>query len=401
MPRILFLTTDMPRDGETGGQIASWRALKAYTTFAEVDVLGLVPAGAVAPPELRAVASRVATVPIPAFYYRSARARLLATLARSQLGGRPYRLAKFDKPRARAIVAEWSAEARYDMVHCDHLATTPYADCVPGAPFVLYDHDVESHALETIAAARRSPLSRAVLRREARRTRAAELDALRRAARVLAVSEDDARLLAEIAPQLAGKVVFCPVPVPEVRPVERRPHDGPVLLALGPLHAGGRLEGLRWFLANVWPSFRGQHPRARLAVVGAGAPPDVHRRNGRDGIEVRGFVEELDEVLSEVDVCVMPLLAGGGIRVKVLELLPRGVPCVGSRLAVRGFVGVEGVHEANAPAEWLAVLGAVASSPERFRQSAIVGARQLRDRFSPEVTAGVLRDTFEEACARA
>jgi glycosyltransferase involved in cell wall biosynthesis len=399
-PRVLFLTTGVPRDGETGGQIASWRVLNAYASFAQVDVLALTPPGAPVPRELTELAGQTATVPIPAFYYRQARLRLLVTLARSQLGGRPYRIAKFDRRQARQILADWAAQSSYDLLHCDHLATTPYAACVPGTPFVFADYDVESNELSSLAAAQSNPLGRAILRREAQRTRAAERMAVTRAARVFAVSEEDARLLGREDPQLSAKISTLPVPLPEAEPVPRRPDGAFTLLVLGPLQAGGRLDGLRWLLASVWPRFRAQHPEARLLVVGAGAPDDIRARDGQEGVEVRGFVEDLDGVLSESDLCAMPLLTGGGIRIKVLELLPRGVPCLGSRIAVRGFVGVEGVYEANAPEEWLENLSAVAARPEEFRRAALAGAATLRCRFSPQATAAALEQALGAALGR-
>jgi glycosyltransferase involved in cell wall biosynthesis len=396
-PRVLFLTTGVPRDGETGGQIASWRVLRAYVSFAQVDVLALTPPEAAVPPELTELARKTATVSVPAFYYQQARLRLLGTLARSQLGGRPYRIAKFDRPQARRIVAEWTGQTRYDLLHCDHLATTPYATCAPGTPFVFADYDVESHELSTLAAAQSNFLGRAILRREAQRTRAAERAAVTRAVRVFAVSEEDARLLGQDDPQLAEKITTLPVPLPEAEPVRRRPGGGFVLLVLGPLQAGGRLEGLRWLLSAVWPRFRAEHPEARLLVVGAGAPEDIRARDGQEGVEVRGFVDDLDGVLSESDLCAMPLLTGGGIRIKVLELLPRGVPCLGSQIAVRGFAGVEGVYEAKAPEDWLQTLNAVAARPEEFRRAALAGAAALRLRFSPQATAAALRDALPTA----
>jgi glycosyltransferase involved in cell wall biosynthesis len=401
LPRVLFLTTDVPRDGETGGQIASWRVLQAYATFARVDVLALTPPGATVPPELSELAGQLATVPIQAFHYRRARLRLLSTLARSWMGGAPYRVAKFDRAEVRTILREWTARTRYDLVHCERLATTPYADCVPSTPFVFYDYEVESHDLATMAEANSNPLARAVLGREARRTRAAELAVIGRAGHVFAVSEEDAQLLAGGDPGRSQKVAVCPVPMPDARPISRRGPDAFTALALGPLHAGGRLDGLRWFLSAVWPSARSQHPEARLLVVGAGAPADVRARDGQDGIEVRGFVEDLDGVLAETDVCVMPLLSGGGIRIKVLELLPRGVPCLGSRVAVRGFAGVAGVYEANLPQEWLQALGSLAGAPAAARRTALKGADQLRPRFSLRATARELEDGFAQATAAA
>jgi glycosyltransferase involved in cell wall biosynthesis len=399
-PRVLFLTTGVPRDGETGGQIASWRVLRAYATFAQVDVLALTPPGAEVPAELSELVNRVATVPVPAFYYQRARLRLLGTLARSQLGGRPYRIAKFDRPEARRIVEDWVAQADYALVHCDHLATTPYAACASGTPFVFADYDVESHELTTFAAAQSNPLGRAILRREAQRTREAERAAVAQAARVFAVSEEDAGLLGHDDPRLTEKISILPVPLPDVDPVLRRPGSAFALLVLGPLQAGGRLEGLRWLLSAVWPRVRAEHPETRLLIVGAGAPDDIRGRDGRDGIEVRGFVEDLDGVLAETDLCAMPLLSGGGIRVKVLELLPRGVPCLGTQVAVRGFVGVPGVLEANTPEEWLAQVDDVATRPDEFRQAALAGAASLRPRFSLQATAGALEQALGAARSR-
>lgn len=400
VPRVLFLTTGMPRDGETGGQIASWRVLRAYATFAQVDVLALTPPRAQVPPELSELANRVATVPVPAFYYQRARLRLLATLAQSQLGGRPYRIAKFDRGQARRIVADWAGQTDYALVHCDHLATTPYAARIPGTPFVFADYDVESHELVTFAAAQSNRLSRAILRREAQRTRTAERAAVAQASRVFAVSQEDASLLGQGDPQLAQKISILPVPLPDANPVPRRSGGAFGLLVLGPLQAGGRLEGLRWLLSDVWPRVRAEYPGARLLVVGAGAPDDIQARDGRDGIEVRGFVEDLDGVLAETDLCAMPLLSGGGIRIKVLELLPRGVSCLGTRVAVRGFAGVPGVLEANTPEEWLAKVNDVASRPAEFRQAALAGAAALRPRFSLQATAAALEQALGAASGR-
>ena len=397
---MVFVTTDVPRDGQTGGQIASWRTLQAYATFARVDVLALTPPGAGVPPELTELADRVATVSVPAFHYRRARLRLLGTLFRSWLGGSPYRIAKFERPEARRILKQWSAGTPYDLIHCERLATTPYAEEVPQTPFVFYDPEVESHDLSTMAAAQSNPLARAVLRREARRTLAAERAAVRRAGHVLALSEGDAQLLAGRDPALSDRVSVCPVPMRDAEPVPRSP-DPPAFtaLVLGPLHAGGRLEGLRWLLESVWPGFRSEQPQARLLVVGVGAPADILARDRRDGLEVRGFVDNLDGLLAQSDVCLMPLLSGGGIRIKVLELLPRGVPCLGSRVAVRGFKGVPGVYEANSPQEWLKALGTLAAGPEESRRAALDGAEALRSRFSLQATAATLRDAFARAVA--
>ena len=102
-------------------------------------------------------------------------------------------------------------------------------------------------------------------------------------------------------------------------------------------------------------------------------------------------------MLSETDVCAMPLLSGGGIRIKILELLPRGIPCLGTQVAVRGFADTPGVLEANTPEEWLAAVNEVAARPDEFRQAALAGAASLRPRFSLEATATALEQALTTA----
>src|SRR5262249_60392354 len=107
--------------------------------------------------------------------------------------------------------------------------------------------------------------------------------------------------------------------------------------------AGGRREGLGWLAREVWPQV-GAAPRdARHDIVGADPPDDIVARDGRDGVAVHGYVEDLNEILAQTQGCLIPLFSGGGIRVKILELLVRGVPCIGTPLGVQGMTRLDGV----------------------------------------------------------
>ncbi len=119
---LLFVTTNVPLDDRSGGQIATWRLLESYAHLGEVDVLALVPPKSRPPTQLNELARRVAFVPIPHFHHATSRARSVGVFLRSFLARKPFRIAKFESRDAGRTLGEWS-EIRLIMrlltsIHC-------------------------------------------------------------------------------------------------------------------------------------------------------------------------------------------------------------------------------------------------------------------------------------------
>ena len=376
--RVLFIGIDVPVEGGSGGQIASWRLLESYASFATVDVLILAPPSSGAADGLSTVAERHAVVPVEAFHFASARLRLTATFAASQFGGKPYRHRKFEAQRARDILAEWLRTEHYSLLHCDQLSTVPYRQAVPDVPAVLMEQNVEWQLLDRLAEVKSNPVVRRVLRREARRTRAWELDSVRSMHHTFTLTASDRAALLGADPRLdAARVSVWPLPVASSATPLLGPSRGLNVLVMGSLRSLGRLHGLEWFLREVWPNVRRENPDARLDIVGASPPKAIAELSGSDGIRVHGFVDDLGPILTATHVCAAPLFAGGGIRVKMLEMVSRGIPCIGTPIAVEGFDSTPGVTSSADPAFWSRYFTALRRHPERFRSEALEGSAEL------------------------
>jgi polysaccharide biosynthesis protein PslH len=100
-------------------------------------------------------------------------------------------------------------------------------------------------------------------------------------------------------------------------------HKGKVLLFVGTLAYGPNVEGLKWFIETVYPEFKRQHPEGKLVVVGhlgdsSGA--EVKRLcQSAEGVELYPNVPDIKEYYKRSSVLVVPLLSGGGTRLKILE----------------------------------------------------------------------------------
>jgi glycosyltransferase involved in cell wall biosynthesis len=100
----------------------------------------------------------------------------------------------------------------------------------------------------------------------------------------------------------------------------------------------------------VWPRVVAAVPAARLLVVGRDPPPSVLRLAG-PGIEVTGTVPDVTPYYRRARVAVVPLRAGGGSRLKLLEALDAGRPVVATPIGAEGFDDLtgEGVVLADDP----------------------------------------------------
>ena len=389
-PRTLFITIDMPYDGGSGGQIVSWRALEAHAELASIDLLVLAPAGAEASAQLVELVERCTVVDVGAFYFSRAGGALLRTFARSQVCRTPYRILKFAEPEMAALVLRRSAENRYDVVHADHLSTWQYARQVKARRRILLDHNVESQMFETLARRRRAPASWALLR-EARRVARYEQRAVGESDLTLVLSSQDRELLSAGTPTSdTSRVDVWPVAVP-ARPLEPDPASLR-FLHLGSLRSAARREGLRWLLGETWPAVRSLAPDARLDVVGAEPPAELLALDGSHGITVHGYVDDLDPILAETKACLIPIFAGAGVRVKVLEMLSRGIPCIGTPLGLQGTEELPGVFPASTPSEWLELIRLAIYDQRRMRRAASRAQRQLNETRTTARAVAYLRE---------
>ncbi|THD76118.1 MAG: glycosyltransferase [Phenylobacterium sp.] len=398
--RILFITIDQPRDDGSGGQIASWRLLQSYASLAPVDLVAITPPGGTTSADPCSLAANTTLVPVSAFYFASSPIRLGIKFAISQVGKRPYRLTKFDVSHARDVIRSQVQRHDYDLVHFDHLSSFVYHKLIKGAPSILMEHNVESDLIGRMASEDSRRVARVALRREARRVEAIEARIVHDVDHVLTLSEHDRVALSRLSASNEEQVSVWPVPIkPTVieRPSERAVFN---VLVLGSLKSAGRWHGLTWFLDNVWPRVCAQVDHARLSVVGACSVKQRNELAGKDSVKVYGYIDDIDSLLREVSLCAIPLFVGAGIRIKVLELLSRGIPCIGSEVALQGLPDIRGTDLVHTADEWVSSLTAAARSPETLSLAARDGLAELQRTHSPAAALTSLTQAVEAAVRR-
>lgn len=98
------------------------------------------------------------------------------------------------------------------------------------------------------------------------------------------------------------------------------------------------VDGLRWFLSEVWPRLVERHPAARVDVIGRIGEALASEVSAHDGVRVRGFVASLADVFADAAMSVAPIRFGTGTRVKIIESMAHGCPVV---TTTPGFDGID------------------------------------------------------------
>jgi glycosyltransferase involved in cell wall biosynthesis len=125
------------------------------------------------------------------------------------------------------------------------------------------------------------------------------------------------------------------------------------IMFLGGFNHPPNVQAAKFFARSVMPRLRETLPEVCFDIIGSGARVVVPELVS-DRVRVLGYVPSLAEHLGRARVFVAPLLAGAGLKGKVLDAISHGVPCVLSPVAAEGTGLTDGVDclIANTPEEW-------------------------------------------------
>ena len=279
----------------------------------------------------------------------------------------PYNVERFMSAVVGAQLLELLRTEAFDVVQIEGTFVAWYAELLgrrQGAglrvpPLVLRAHNLEYTIWQALARREGNPLKRLLLGTMAARLERFERRYLRQFDAVAAITEADAaRLRALHCPE---PVVFIPAgvdlrqfrPAPEVAPRPR------TLFMLGSLSWLPNQEGLQWLLREVWPTVHAEMPDVELHIAGSGTPADLLRPR-TDNVFVHGFVESAPAFMQQYELMLVPLLSGGGMRIKIIEGMALGKAVLSTTLGAEGIAVRDG-HDVllrDSAAEWLAALRA-------------------------------------------
>jgi len=220
----------------------------------------------------------------------------------------------------------------YDLVVCRYLSTAAITQAWKIAPCYVDIDDMPTDAFSSVDGKRLPKILRPI---GAVLVRMWQKYCLRKCAGAWAVSEGQAEYVRKLG---IGKVGALPNlarrPGSDYNVAAPQEH---LLMTVGLMGYGPNQEGVGWFLDNVWTKVHERWPDLRYAIAGGGLPDSLKGKwSAVPGVQVLGFVDDLDALYAKSLAVVTPILSGAGTCIKVVEAGLHGRFVLATPKALRG-----------------------------------------------------------------
>ncbi|MEO1377456.1 MAG: glycosyltransferase family 4 protein, partial [Cyanobacteria bacterium J06635_10] len=163
----------------------------------------------------------------------------------------------------------------------------------------------------------------------------AETAQLEKAQVLLAIQKEDA----QVFKQMVGKdkvIINMPISaIPHSHTIEQVPAR---CLFVGS-SSQHNSYGLQWFLENVWINIVQKVPNCSLHVCGSVCDSI---RGTYPKVRFLGRVNDLKPEYGAAEVCLVPLLAGSGLKIKLVEAMSYSRACVSTSVGIQGLPEIVG-----------------------------------------------------------
>lgn len=110
------------------------------------------------------------------------------------------------------------------------------------------------------------------------------------------------------------------------------------ILFVGAIGYPPNRQGIHWFLSRVWPEIRARTTGTSIRLIGIGNWDTLRKEfGGDDRILFQGAVKSLTPEYAAARLAIVPIFAGAGTQIKLIEACSYGRPVICSTLSSRGF----------------------------------------------------------------
>ncbi|QKG56006.1 glycosyltransferase family 4 protein [Hymenobacter sp. BRD128] len=273
----------------------------------------------------------------------------LKALQNLLFSSQPYNVDRFIKEEVTSALIELLQTQTINVVQFEgtyvawYYEWWGYQELSVGVKGVLRAHNIEYVIWERLAAGEKKLLKRWYLKNLAQRLRRFEQRCLVNFDAVAAITKEDIVRLKELGCPEPIALIPAAVEMAAFQPDPSQPPQPRTVFMIGSLNWLPNLEGLDWLLREVWPAVHAELPELELHVAGV-APPGhlTSRPKGQDNVFIHGFVESAAAFMRQYDLMLVPLLSGGGMRVKIIEGMALGKCILSTSIGAEGIAVRDG-----------------------------------------------------------
>lgn len=315
---------------------------------------------------------------------------------------RPTTQLRKDIPAVYPLLDDLVRHVGFDAFYIDQSHVASYGEYVSTAhrlPYLFRSHNVEHEIWRRHTDRETNPMMKRWLQSQCRKWERYEVDQMSRADLCAAITDRDAETIRGLLPETP--VVTIPAAVDLDRfvfvPLERR--EPATLLLLGGMNWAPNRDAAIWFASEILPLIQRASPDVRVRLVGE-SPPIDELPPASETLMIEGSVDDILPYYQSATVGLIPLRVGGGMRVKMVEMMASGLPIVATPIGAEGNDATAGEHylEAATPEAFAAEVVRLLGSTDRRRAFSEAGRRFVEEHYSIDRIGRRYESAIEQAC---
>ncbi len=398
--KILLLTNKVPYPANDGSSIAMASMVDAYLkNQVEVSLLSIN-----THKHFKSEAEIKKQLPAAVNFY-AIEANTNPTLRgalKNLIEGSPFHVSRFWQQDYADKLRELLQDESFDLVQIDGLPMGVYLPELRrynSAPVVYRAHNLEYEIWQRHAASLRNLAKKAYLRLQIKRLEAFEKQIINDCDAVLPITRADQAKLQALAPAQKFYSAPCGIDLGGRKPLQKNQprYD---LVYLASFDWEPNVHGALWFLKAVWPLLQQKRPGTSFHLAGRHMPAALQKL-ASSTVKISGEVPDMEEFIAGGKLVVVPLLAGSGMRIKIIENMALAQCQVCTSIAAEGIALEDGkdIVLADKPEAMATAIASLLNEPQRIEH---IGrqARQTVERYydNRRIGAGILSFMRKEVC---
>lgn len=159
-------------------------------------------------------------------------------------------------------------------------------------------------------------------------------------------------------------------------------------------------EGILWFVKEIFPLISHRLRDIGIVLHFCGSNPPAQLKALHDGlnVHVHGFVNDIEAMIRDAHLLIVPLQSGGGIRVKIVEAMSAGVPVLTTSKGCEG-IGVEdgkNIIIRDDPEHFAYEILSAATEREKINALSLAGLELMANEYSEAASLAAKRAAYQD-----
>lgn len=229
----------------------------------------------------------------------------------------------------------------FDIIQLEHVYLCVYLATIrrySQAKVILRPQNIENKIWKRFLKSEINPFKKEYLRIAISRLEKFETEMAKRVDGIIAISYPDVDLLKTYAP--GTPIVNVPIGInfDQIRTYDfsRQFVNFPVFYHLGSMDWLPNIQGIKWFIEMVMPEILTVYPEFIFRIAGKKMPRCLFKLQSKN-LFVDGEVIDSEKYHEDKAIMVVPLLAGGGLRAKIIEGMALGKTIISTSIGAEGI----------------------------------------------------------------